>query len=180
MNRIGRAALLGLSLVALSLAGCATKKRSAPPRPPATVPAMPPSASISAARYVEMAASNALLSLRSSELAATRSRSTRLRAFAEAGVRDQSGISAQLSFAGRRLNLLPSPTLSPRHQAMFDQLGASAEFDVTYRRQQVIVLGEAYELHDDYARRGASPTLRPVAAMAAPILRRHLAQLRGL
>lgn len=180
MNHIGRAALLGLSVVALSLAGCAPRKRPPAPRPPATIPTIPPRAAISAARYMEEASSSALLSLRSSELALTRSRGTRLRAFAEGSARDQRGISAQLSFAGRRLNLLPSATLSRRHQSMFDQLRASADFDAVYRRQQAIVLRDAHDLHDDYARRGNSPTLRPVAAMAAPILRRHLSQLRGL
>lgn len=180
MNRIGRAAILGLSLFALSLSGCAPKKRPPAPRPGTAIPAPPMGASISAARYVEQASSSALLSLRSSELALTRARGTRLRAFAEASVRDQRGISAQLSFAGRRLNLLPTATLSPRHQSLVDALAASGDFDATYRRQQAIVLGEAHELHDDYARAGTSPTLRPVAAMAAPILRRHLGQLRGL
>ncbi len=180
MNRIGRTSLLGLVVAVLALAGCAPKSRPAAPRPPASVPAIPPGVSISAARYLEEASSSALLSLRSSEMALTRSRSTRLRAFAEASARDQRGISAQLSFAGRRLNLLPSATLSSRDQARFDELGASADFDATYHRQQRVVLEQAHELHDDYARRGTSPTLRPVAAMAAPILRRHLAQLRGL
>ena len=159
MNGIGRASLLGLSTVALTLSGCAPKSRPPAPRPPAAVPAIPPGAPIAAADYMAAASSSALLSLRSSELALTRATNMRLRAFAEASVRDQRGISAQLSFAGRRLNLLPSTTLSRRDQATLDALGASADFDETYRRQQRAVLEAAHELHDGYARAGTSPTL---------------------
>ena len=54
-------------------------------------------------------------------------------------IADHQGTSAQLSFGGRRLNLLPSATLLPAHQALFDELSASGDFDATYRRQQIAV-----------------------------------------
>jgi putative membrane protein len=83
------------------------------------------------------------------------------------------GTSSQLSLAGRRLNLLPSATLSPRYQAMLDSLQAAANFDAVYRQQQTAVHREAVALHSAYAARGTSPTLRPVAAAILPVLQRH-------
>ena len=63
---------------------------------------------------------------------------------------------------------------------MYEELAASSDFDRTYVRQQRAIHGAALSLHSDYARRGGSPTLRPVAANAAAVERNHLALLRGL
>ena len=46
------------------------------------------------------------------------------------------GTSAQLSLAGRRLNLLPSASLRPAEQAMLDALQTSGSFDSDYVRDQ--------------------------------------------
>jgi hypothetical protein len=39
---------------------------------------------------------------------------------------------------------------------------------------------QGVRVHGDFARAGSSPTLRPVAEIAFPAMRRHLDQLRGL
>jgi putative membrane protein len=87
------------------------------------------------------------------------------------------GTASQLSFAGRRLNLLPSAALLPQHQAMLDELNASGDFDRAYVRLQRSVHGQALALHNDYARRGTSPTLRRVAANAAAVELGYIALL---
>jgi putative membrane protein len=110
----------------------------------------------------------------------TRSRNINHRDFAAMMIRAHNGTSAQLSMAGRRLNLLPPATMLPRHQSMLAELSASADFDGTYHRQQIAVHEEALRLHSSYARTGASPTLRPVAANAVPIVRRHLQLIRSM
>ena len=127
-----------------------------------------------------VASSIDLFEIRSSELAQARSANPRLRDFARTMIADHQGTSAQLSFGGRRLNLLPSATLLPAHQAMFDELSASGDFDAAYRRQQIAVHQAAVKLHSDFAARGESPTLRTVARNAAPIERRHLDMLRKI
>ena len=132
------------------------------------------------ADYVAMASSIDLYEIRSSELALSRARNPRHREFARAMITAHTGTSAQLSFAGRRLNLLPSATLLPRHQAMLDELGASADFDATYHRQQIAVHQAALKLHSDFEARGESATLRPVAKNAVPIVRRHLDMMRQM
>jgi putative membrane protein len=121
-----------------------------------------------------------LFVIRSSELALARTANPRLRDFARTMIADHRGTSAQLSFGGRRLNLLPSATMLAAHQAMFDELSASGNFDATYRRQQVAVHQAAVKLHSDFAARGESPTLRTVARNAVPIERRHLDMLRRI
>lgn len=173
-----RAALL---LVACTLAGCATKQPGpSEPYPRTTYPVRPLPGAISPATYVAQAASIDLFVVRSSELAQLRSVNPRLRNVANALMEGHKGLASQLSFAGRRLDLLPGATLLPQHQAMYDELSATGDFDRTYIRLQRAIHGAALSLHSDYARRGGSPTLRPVAANAAVVERNHLELLRGL
>jgi len=176
--RLAPIALTGLCFLALG--GCASgeaprdRTRGAEAGPPIVIRPLFP------ADYMAAASSIDLFGIRSSELALTRAANPRLRDFARAMIADHRGTSAQLSFAGRRLNLLPSATLSPAHQAMFDELSASGDFDAAYRRQQIAVHQAAVKLHSDFAARGESPTLRTVARNAAPIERRHLDMLRKI
>lgn len=109
-----------------------------------------------------------------------RSSNGRVREFAAMMISAHKGTSAQLSFAGRRLNLLPSATLDAKRQAMFDSLKAAANFDGLYRQQQLTVHQDALALHRNYASRGTSPTLRPVALAMVPIVERHLRLIRYL
>lgn len=164
-----------LALSSLMLAGCA--REVARPAPvPQTARRAPPAggAAVSTASYVATAAAIDLFEIRSSEMALQRSNNRALRDFASMMIAAHKGTSAQLSFAGRRLNLLPSATLSPQYQALVDQLVAAPDFDAAYRGQQRLVHREALRLHSAYAARGASPTLRPVAAAIVPIVERHM------
>jgi predicted outer membrane protein len=135
---------------------------------------------LSPADYVEQAASLDLLEVRTSQLAFNRSGNARVRSFARMMIDEHTGLGAQLSFAGRRLGLLPSATLLPRHQAMLDGLAASPDFDRAYRTQQGELHRVAWRLHSEYAARGSSPSLRPVAVSAVAVLRRHLTMLQSL
>ena len=175
--KLVRAALL---LAACALAGCATKQPGpSGPYPRTTYPARPLPRAVNPATYVAQAASIDLFVVRSSELAQLRSVNPRLRNVANTLIEGHKGLASQLSFAGRRLDLLPGATMLPQHQAMYDELSASGDFDRTYIRLQRAAHGAALSLHSDYARRGTSPTLRPVAANAAAVERVHLNLLRG-
>lgn len=169
------------AVTTLVIAGCARERQPAPPPPPRDVPRQPPLAPApSAAEYVSRASSFDLFVIRSSELALARSRDRRLREFARQMVGTHNGTSSQLSFAGRRLNLLPSVTLRPEHDRMMRELAQSAAFDRLYWSQQIGVHKQAIDLHSGYSRAGQSATLRPVAAAALPTERRHLAQLEAM
>lgn len=134
---------------------------------------------LSSAAYVAMASSIDLFQVKSAQLALERAHDPANRAFAQRALSAHQGTSAQLSLAGRRLNLLPSATLNPEHQAMLDALAATSDFDNTYRSQQNIVLQEGLRLHSSFAKSGQSPTLRPVAANAESAMRANLQALRG-
>ena len=169
---------LGLSL---ALAGCGgggggggASVQTAAASSVAITPVM-----LSAASYVAMASSIDLYQVKSAQLALERSHDPANRAFAQRALSSHQGTSAQLSFAGRRLNLLPTATLNPEHQAMLDALAATNDFDNTYRAQQNIVLQEGVRLHSSYAKAGQSPTLRPVAANAESVMRANLQAFRN-
>ena len=175
-----RVAVTSLALSLALLGGCggggggsAASVQSASVSSAAIAPVM-----LSAASYVAMASSIDLYQVRSAQLALERAHDPANRAFAERALSAHQGTSAQLSMAGRRLNLLPSATIDPDHQAMLDALTATSDFDNTYRAQQNIVLQEALRLHSNYAKGGQSPTLRPVAANAESVMRANLQALR--
>jgi putative membrane protein len=144
-----------------------------PPRRAPSVSAAPQRAATAAA-YVATAAAIDLFVIRSSELALQRSPSQRVRDVASMLIADHKGDAAQLSFAGRRLNLLPSATLPPKYEALLGRLQSAADFDSIYRQEQLQVQREALALNSNYSRYGRSPTLRPVAAAAVPVIQRHL------
>ena len=183
MRRMG-AKLLALGLFGL-LPGCAREepKTASVPRAPAPQPIpqdIAPSAAVTPATYIASASSIELFEILSSELALQRARTKRVREFAQMILDTHKGASMQLSLAGRRLNLLPSATLSPSHEAMLNQLRVAPDFDGLYRRQQVAVHQDALRIHGNYAALGASPTLRPVAQSMVPVFRRYLRLLRYL
>lgn len=161
--------------VTVSLAACGHEERPAPP-PEVSVrgPVPRPSTPLSEADFVLENGSIDLFVIRSSELALERSSSARIRDFAQTMIADHKGSAAQLSLESRRLNLLPSATLRPEEQAMFDSLASSSRFDADYVRDQRIVHQRAIALDSAYASYGMSPTLRPVAASTLPIEQRHL------
>jgi putative membrane protein len=168
---------IAIAAGALALAGCATNAPQPPPR--AYAPARQ-QAAVSAATYVAQAASIDLFVIRSSELALVRSPDPSVRDLAARFIADHQGTAAQLSLAGRRLDLLPGANMLPQHQAMYDELAASTNFSATYKRQQLAIHGAALRLHSDYSVIGGSATLRPIAANAAAVERRHLEMVRAL
>ena len=171
--------LIIVGLGTLALVGCG--RRDAPP--PRPVPTRPPAVQVrplSSADYVATASSINLFVIQASQMAVSRALRPRVRDIAAMLVRDHEGVSAQMSMQGRRVNLLPSATMMPRHRVMLDQIHNASDFDASYRNLMIAVHEEGLRVHSAYAARGESPTLRPVAELAAPIMRRHLGDLRGL
>ena len=170
-----------IAIVAAALLVTVCGGRSAPtgqPRP--VTPAIIASpVRISAAAYVATASSIDMFEMQSAELALQRASDPANRAFAQRVLSAHQGTSAQLSYAGRRLNLLPSASLNAEHQALLSALIASGDFDTTYRAQQRMVVEEGVRLHGDFARAGSSPTLRPVAENAENVMRANLQALRA-
>lgn len=174
-KHVSRAA--GLAVIAALLAGCGGGPRPAPrPAAPFVLPST--AMALSPAIYMQLASTSSLFAVRASELAAQRASSSRVRSAAAAIVRDQGGVAAQLSFAGRRLELLPGAALTQDQAAEIERLQVSGDFDSDYRRAVGGALARALEAHQAFARSGSSPTLRPVAEMAAPVTQRNLDSLK--
>lgn len=176
--RFKRTAAIFMAIaMTLVVAGCST---GSPAPRAATRTIAPPvrSIAVSPAEYVTAAASASLFTLRASDLIAARQGASRLGELARRLQADHGGIGSQLSFAGRRLDLLPSATLLPRHQAMLDEIAGSDDPTAAYVRHLRTVLPQALALHRNYERYGTSATLRPVAAMAAPVIQREVDALR--
>jgi predicted outer membrane protein len=176
------AAALALALLA---AGCSTKRAPAPapvtPAPPPQVILTPAPGQVMAPRtYVTTSSTFEMFVLRASELAATRSLSPRVRAYASRELEDHRGLSAQLSFAGRGLNLLPPRAMWKSDAQRLAELEAASDFDALYRKSMIAAHQHHLSLNRDIAERGTSPTLRPVARNAAKVIARHLEQLRAL
>ena len=163
----------------LAVAGCG---RQAPPpeprpRPPVIVP--PPSHPMSTDQYMKLSGSSALLVVRASDLAMQRSTRNSTTQIASRLKRDHTAIGAQLNMAGRRLNLLPSATLLPLHQTLYDGLTTASDFDAAYRRTVRAQIEYCVSTHTAYSRAGGSPTLRPVARFASSMCRDELALVRS-
>lgn len=171
--------LVILGFGSLALASCG-RREAPPPAPPAPSPPRVEITPLSPSDYVATASSIDLLVIQASRLAQARTQSARVRDIAATLLADHGGVSAQLSFAGRRLNLLPSATMTSRHQAMLAGLRAAPDFDAAFKRTMIAVHEQGVRVHGDFARAGNSPTLRPVAEIAFPAMRRHLDQLRAL
>ena len=162
-----------VSCLAFTLvSACGSPQRKVEPIRQASVPRAqhPRPAAISAAEYVTNASAIDLYVIKASELALQRSATVKVREVATRLIAAHNGSSAQLSFGGRRLNLLPSAELQPRHRALLEQLYSSAGFDADYARQMRAVHQEAAMLHSSYAASGTSPTLIPIAKALAPVM----------
>lgn len=125
-------------------------------------------------------ASSALFAVQASRMAEARGSTSKLKKFAGQLIMDQTGIGAQLSFAGRRIDLLPSSRPLPEHQAMLQALATSPDFDGTYKAQLARILRDSARVHRAFESSGDSPTLRPVARFAAPVCEKNLAALLKL
>lgn len=171
--RIAIAAATGATLI--GIAGCAPRRPPAPPpvQPPVAPPAARP---LPSSAYLMKAASIDLYEIQAGELAQQRSGQAALRAYGRRMIEEHRGLAAQLSMAGRRLNLLPPRTLQPEQQQWLSQLAATASsehFDATYRQQQIVAHDQSYRIHAAYESGGDSATLRMVAKNAATVEREH-------
>ena len=176
MRRASRI-LIAVVVGGLALAGCGRKE--APPGPPPPRPTSQPAepSTVSAESYFNAESSRSLLVVRASELALQRTADSRVRQIASRLKTDHSGIAAQLSMAGRRLNLLPSAVLPAADQMQFDMLSSAADFDAAFLRAMNRAVEDCVRSHGNYADKGGSPTLRPVARFAAATCQD---ELRGL
>ena len=167
MRRLAPLALIA-AVGGMSVSACATMDPAMNMRPTA------------APAFVAMAASSDMYEIESSRLALQRTQNPMLRMHAEMMIRDHTNTTTQLKAAASSAGLGVPMQMLPIHAALMDQLSRSANFDATYRSQQLTSHRQALALHDTYARRGDNPQLRGVAAAAVPVVRGHLDHLQRM
>ncbi len=153
--RIGGWAVIAAAAL---ISGCAPKKAPPPPAPVPVRPAPPAAVALDPESYMAFTASSALFGVQASRMAEARGSTNKVKKFATQVVMDQTGIGAQLNFAGRYINMLPSSRLLPEHQGMLERLATASDFDGTYKAQLAKVLREAAAAHRAFEASGDSPT----------------------
>jgi putative membrane protein len=136
-----------------------------------------------AAAYMEMAHSSDMFEVESSRMALQMSRSQPVRAFAQMMVTDHTRMmNEMMAMAGPMGMNMASMPMMPKHAAMLQRLqGASAaDFDMMYKREQMMAHEEAVMMHRTYAQNGDNAALRAMAARAVPMVTAHLARTRAL
>ena len=159
-----RTARLGAIMTATAILSACSSGGGSPAVPAASTSAI---ASMSAASYVDLAASAALYAVEAAKLAETRARDRDIRDLARLQGQAGTAIGGQLAFAGPRVNAVPDNVLTAEHQAMLDALRTASDFDDLYLEQQKRLVPQMRALHENYAVIGGSATLRPVAEFGA-------------
>ena len=167
---------------AMLLGGCSTmmgEDMAMDGRTTAGSMAMPTTASA----YMEMAHSSDMFEVQSSQLALQMSRNPAVRSFAQMMINDHTRMmNEMMAMAGPMGMNMASMPMMPKHSAMLQRLrsASAANFDMMYKREQVMAHQEALMMHRTYAARGENPALKATAARAAPMIEMHLSRARAL
>lgn len=172
----------GAALIALLASSSCSTGETPPARPAAAAirppPAAPAIVAMPSSLYFRQATAIDLFQLRAADIALQRG-SGSARSFALESRRQHQAISAQMAFAGRYLDMLPSRDLPAEYQQLLATLLSTGDFNTVYLAQQRRIGERALKLHSDYSKAGDSPTLRPVAKFAASAIASEL-RLLGL
>jgi putative membrane protein len=134
--------------------------------------------------FVKTASIANLYDIQAGQIAEQRAQSPDVKAFAQMIVKDHTKIADEMSaiLNSADVKTKPAGNLDARHTALIQKLkGASASnFDEVFLRQQLDAHVEALKLMNKYAAHGDNAVLRTLAARYAPILRRHLDDVRRI
>ncbi len=77
---------------------------------------------------------------------------------------------------------MSSMPMMPKHAEMLQRLRAASadNFDMMYKREQMMAHEEALMMHRTYADRGDNPALKTMAARAVPMIQMHMSRARAL
>jgi putative membrane protein len=184
-----RLPLLG-AVMLVGMAACGPQPRGqdagapaagAPPQEPAAAAAAP---AIAASGYVAAAATGDLYEIEAAAIAQERSQNDEVNALAEMIRTDHQRLTGDLKSAvsesGR--NLVIPVAIPVDREVQLEALNAASptDFDSIWLTQQVQAHEQALKLHQSYAESGLVTSLKAYAAAAAPLIQRHLDQLRQL
>lgn len=141
--------------------------------------------SVSTDSFVPNAARGDMYEINSAELALEKSDNDEIKRIARMIISDHRTASQNLQQAVRSNNItteIPT-TLDERRQGLIDNLRAAqngAAFNTAWMSQQITAHEEALTLHRGFAENGDNAALQAVAAQTAPVVERHLTELRRM
>ena len=174
----------------LALAACGPQPRDQDAGAPAAqAPAPEPAAaaaspSMAAADYVAATAVADLYEIEAARIAQDRSQNDEVKAMAAMFLADHTksadDLKVAVSQSGQTLTI--PAALPVDRQAQIEALNAATptDFDAVWLTQQVQAHEQALALHQRYAQSGDTPALKTFAAATAPVIQRHLDQVRQL
>jgi len=134
--------------------------------------------------YVAKAGAGDLFEVETGKLAAQRASSSSVKQFGRMMTQDHSASTDKIRQAATKaLDGKVPPAEMTSHQRATTKRLMEAEgraFDRLYVDAQIEAHREALQLHRGYAQSGSDPELKKVAAEIAPIVERHLAELRKI
>ena len=160
------------ALIAFALVGTSAAAISQTPPPPP-----PAAAKTQAAAYVDAAGKSDMFEIESSQIALQKSRSERVKTFANMLIRHHKQTTAATMAAAKKAGMSPPPPAPDAGiQASLDELrnAPAASFDQVYLAQQIPAHQAALDLHQSYAANGDQAPLRASAKAAVPIVQQHI------
>jgi putative membrane protein len=140
-----------------------------------------PAMNASDTTYMQMAHSSDMFEVESSRLALQMSTNQEVRAYAQMMVDDHTRMMNEMMSTGAGPANMPMQ-MTPQHTAMLERVrtASPADFDMIYKREQMMAHQEAVALHRTYAGEGQNPMLKAMAARAVPMVEAHLARAQSL
>lgn len=189
-----RPILFGAAAAALVLAGCQRNETAESPGQSEPVNAAQDamSAAVGAAssatlgQTVEGFATNAAISdmyeIEAGKLAQEKGQSQAVKDFGAMMVKDHTASSTEMKPLATAAGQTPPAEMDERRKGLVDNLRAAsgADFDRTYISQQIAAHEEALNLLNGFAQDGGDAGLKAFAAKAAPVVQKHLEQVRGM
>ena len=137
-----------------------------------------------ASGYATNAALSDMYEVEASRLALQKAKAPEVKKFAQMMVDDHTKTTNELkSLLETQAIPVTLPTaLDGRRQGMITELqqASPTEFDTSYLDQQTRAHGEALDLHKSYADNGDNARLKAFAAKTAPIVQKHLDQVKRI
>jgi len=182
--------LIAVSIAALALAGCKKNEAPAGDATPTSAVATDdvatsatPAASAGQA-FADTAAASDAFEIQTSQLAATKAKSAKVKSFAEQMIKAHTDSTAKLKAAAASAApaITPAPKMTAMQQQTLDNLSSKsgAEFDTAYAKAQVDGHQMTLDALKAYSATGDVPTLKTFATNMVPIVTAHLNMAKGL
>jgi putative membrane protein len=134
--------------------------------------------------FVQKAAMSGMYEVEAGKVAAEKGQSDAVKEFGQHMVEAHSQTAQKLKGIVQAENIkVDLPTeLDSTHKQLIDELNAAsaADFDKTYRKQQVKAHKQAVDLFDSYSKKGDNAAVKQFAAKTLPVIEEHLATAKKL